>query len=155
MDAAIRAGNIHIVWLKWFSESIVNWKRQPEAEYVIESPRARDSRPASGERSRNSETPTSKGEQVSNAAAPTGKNTHSNASELKKDLPPVIPLESPPTEQEPEILELEDIDWAEIDKEIEEAMSSEDEDENGKLAEMDEDKEARHVSLLLFCMPFL
>jgi hypothetical protein len=37
VDAARRRGGIHIVWLNWFTDSIALWERQDEASYALEA----------------------------------------------------------------------------------------------------------------------
>lgn len=107
VDMARRRGGVLIVYLAWFTDSVALWRRQDETPYFLEEP------------------------------------AHANPS-----TSPTIPLSHPPVEVELEegeddwgpsgnssnsgALELNDIDWNDINDEVEAAMNESDDDEDGE-----------------------
>lgn len=107
VDAARRRGGIKIVWLAWFMDSVALWQRQDETHYFLEeptSPGAPAPAPASS--------PTSSSQQVSSEPEP------------DTDEWDVEPGEPPGT------LELNEINWDDINDEVEAAMNESDDDES-------------------------
>jgi len=45
VDAARKRGGTKIVWLAWFTDSIAFWRRQNEAPYLLDEPRLNSSEP--------------------------------------------------------------------------------------------------------------
>ncbi len=110
MDAARRRGGIKIVWLTWFMDSVALWQRQDETHYFLDeptTPSASAAAPASS--------PTSSSQQVSSEPEP-------DTDEW--DVEPGEP-------GSPGTLELNEINWDDINDEVEAAMNESDDDETG------------------------
>lgn len=104
VDAARRQGGIKIVWLAWFTDSIALWQRQDETRYLIDPEAAVIDGPAS---------PPSDPHQISSDPEPDA-----------DDWDRTVRSRS---------FELDEVDWDEINDEVEAAMneSDDDEDEDG------------------------
>lgn len=160
IEKAFEMGTVKVVNLQWFNDSIARWERQPEQKYLLEYPQSRapsrmrqpvqpekDTNGASSQEPKfdskvNGETKKAE-EQVSapDGTAEKGSNPlpsaleSTEATETNGSNPveggvyfPAAKLEPP--EPEVEMTELH-IDWAELDKELE--------DELGSVGEDDED----------------
>lgn len=103
VDAARRQGVIKIVWVNWFSDSINQWRRQDETPYLIDPEAAAAVGPAS---------PPSDPHQISSDPEPDADDW---------DYERTVPAPS---------LELEGVDWDEINDEVDAAMNESD-DEDG------------------------
>jgi RNA polymerase II subunit A-like phosphatase len=103
VDMARKRGGINIVWLAWFTDSIALWRRQDEKPYLLDDP------PLPG-----------------SCVSPT-----TDAQQLSSDLD----IDSDDWDQDPAdvkeagALELADINWDDINDEVEAAMNESD-DEN-------------------------
>ncbi|KAK2461532.1 hypothetical protein APHAL10511_005995 [Amanita phalloides] len=107
VDAARRRGNIKIVWLQWFMDSVALWRRQDETPYFLDEPSG-----STGSAAAAASSPTTSSHQVSSEPEP------------DTDEWDAEPGERPGT------LELNEIDWNDINDEVEAAMNeSEDEEE--------------------------
>ncbi|KZT08553.1 uncharacterized protein LAESUDRAFT_735745 [Laetiporus sulphureus 93-53] len=98
VDAARRQGGIKIVWLSWFTDSVALWQRQDETPYLLEPGTPPQASAAS---------PPSDAHQISSDAEP-------GADEWG---------ETPAGG-----LELDEVDWQEVNDEVEAAMNESDED---------------------------
>ena len=104
MDAARRQGGIKIVWLAWFTDSVALWQRQDEAPYLIDpEPVPEPAGPAS---------PPSDPHQISSDPEPDADDWD---------------------QERPRGLALDEVDWDEINDEVEAAMNeSDDEDDDAR-----------------------
>ncbi|EKM61406.1 uncharacterized protein PHACADRAFT_204575 [Phanerochaete carnosa HHB-10118-sp] len=106
VDAARRQGGVKIVWVNWFLDSINQWRRQDETPYLIDPEAAAAVGPAS---------PPSDPHQISSDPEP-------DADDWDYDRT-VAPNQS---------LQLDGVDWDEINDEVDAAMNeSDDEDGDG------------------------
>lgn len=101
VDAARRQGGIKIVWVAWFTDSINQWRRQDETPYLIDPEAAVAVGPAS---------PPSDPHQISSDPEPDADDW---------DYERAAPGKS---------LELDGVDWDEINDEVEAAMNESDDD---------------------------
>lgn len=138
-DKAFAQGNIFVVNIKWFNDSLIKWERQPEANYLMErKPKNSSQDPET----KTSEPPPNGGETKvgrEDDAAGHGPNTQSSApgNENEESSPPT-PAAEPEQNEDVQL----HIDWAEIDKEVDDALASDDDDDDGDedLADEDEPK---------------
>lgn len=103
VDAARKRGGIKIVWLSWFTDSIALWRRQDEIPYLLDDP---------------------------SAAAPSSSpilDPHQISSDPEPDADDwdVEPAPAGSTS-----LELHDIDWNDINDEVEAAMNESDDEDD-------------------------
>jgi RNA polymerase II subunit A C-terminal domain phosphatase len=103
VDAARRQGGIKIVWLAWFTDSIALWQRLDETAYLIDPVSAVAVGPGS---------PPSDPHQISSDPEP-------DADDWDYERP--VPAKS---------LELDEVDWDEINDEVEAAMNESDDDDS-------------------------
>ena len=102
VDMARKRGGINIVWLAWFTDSIALWRRQDEKPYLLDDP------PLPG-----------------SCVSPT-----TDAQQLSSDLD----IDSDDWDQDPAdvkeagALELGDINWDDINDEVEAAMNESDDE---------------------------
>ncbi|KAF8665249.1 hypothetical protein AX16_000271 [Volvariella volvacea WC 439] len=102
VDAARKRGGIKIVWLAWFNDSIALWARQDETPYLLDEPPTITPAPSS-----------------SSSAAPPEPNAEEENDEADVD----DSLVEAPT------LDLGDINWNDINDEVEAAMNESDDDD--------------------------
>ncbi|THG99880.1 hypothetical protein EW026_g2562 [Hermanssonia centrifuga] len=103
VDAARRQGGIKIVWLAWFTDSIALWQRQDETPYLIDPEPVVVVGPAS---------PPSDTHQISSDPEP-------DADDWDDDR--AVPGKS---------LALDEVDWDEVNDEVDAAMNESDEDDD-------------------------
>ncbi|GJE86193.1 RNA polymerase II subunit A C-terminal domain phosphatase [Phanerochaete sordida] len=107
VDAARRQGGVKIVWVNWFLDSINQWRRQDETPYLIDPEATAAVGPAS---------PPSDPHQISSDPEP-------DADDWDYDRSAgVAPARN---------LELDGVDWDEINDEVEAAMNESDDDDDG------------------------
>ncbi|KAI0684753.1 hypothetical protein BC835DRAFT_1523744 [Cytidiella melzeri] len=104
VDAARRQGGIKIVWLAWFTDSIALWQRQDETAYLIDPESAVVVGPGS---------PPSDPHQISSDPEPDADDW---------DYERAVPDKS---------LALDEVDWDDINDEVEAAMNESDDEEDG------------------------
>jgi RNA polymerase II subunit A C-terminal domain phosphatase len=127
VDQARRRGGIYIVWLSWFTDSIALWQRQPEEPYLLEGP------PSMPSTTTPPDTPT-KDPMISSDLEPDDDEWDTSAMETSPTGADVTtpasddPQTAPPTSRVGE-LQLDDIDWNEINDEVEAAMNETDDDD--------------------------
>ncbi|OCH95692.1 hypothetical protein OBBRIDRAFT_787897 [Obba rivulosa] len=102
VDTARKQGGIKIVWLSWFTDSIALWQRQDETPYLM------DPEPAS---------------QPSLASPPS--DPHQISSDPEPDTDDWDEERAPPEDEQ---LELDEVDWDEMDREVEAAMNESDDE---------------------------
>ncbi|KAI6007141.1 hypothetical protein EDD15DRAFT_2152913 [Pisolithus albus] len=102
VDAARKRGGVKIVWLSWFTDSVALWQRQDETPYLLDAP-----------------TPSA-------ASLSPNLDPHQISSDPEPDADDwdVEPVAKNPT------LELDSIDWNDVNAEVEAAMNESD-DESG------------------------
>ncbi|KAI6047826.1 hypothetical protein EDC04DRAFT_2863998 [Pisolithus marmoratus] len=102
VDAARRKGGIKIVWLSWFTDSVALWQRQDETPYLLDAP-----------------TPSA-------ASLSPNLDPHQISSDPEPDADDwdVEPATEKPT------LELDSIDWNDVNAEVEAAMNESDDDDD-------------------------
>jgi RNA polymerase II subunit A C-terminal domain phosphatase len=118
VDAARKRGGIHIVWLAWFTDSIALWRRLDEARYLMGDPAHEPdtSKKEQAEDEDDDDDDDDWDSGVSNGPSPGAGGGGTNN------------------------LELGDIDWNDINDEVDAAMAeSDDDDEDG----MDDNKDTR------------
>jgi RNA polymerase II subunit A-like phosphatase len=120
VDAARRRGGIKIVWLAWFTDSVALWQHQDETHYFLDEPSTSTAPLPAPESS-----PTTSSQQISSEPEP------------DTDEWDAEPGEPPGT------LELNDINWNDINDEVEAAMNESDDEEEatskkGAIASEDE-----------------
>ncbi|KIP11789.1 hypothetical protein PHLGIDRAFT_27787 [Phlebiopsis gigantea 11061_1 CR5-6] len=103
VDAARRQGGIKIVWVAWFTDSISQWRRQDEAQYLIDPETAAVVGPAS---------PPSDAHQISSDPEPDADDW-----DYERGAAPV------------KSIELDGVDWDEINDEVDAAMNESDDDD--------------------------
>lgn len=113
VDLARKQGGIKIVWLSWFTDSIALWRRQDETPYLLDEPPAP---PAPAVSKQDSASPS--------ADVITSSDIDFEDSE-DWDQEPEMPMKGPPGR-----LELESIDWGDINAEVEAAMNESDDDDS-------------------------
>ncbi|PVF99849.1 hypothetical protein CPB86DRAFT_702417 [Serendipita vermifera] len=115
-EMALKRGNIFVVEMKWFDNSIIKWRRQPEKDYLIDRKRS---------------TPRATTPEMSGhgGEGTDGKTSHSKDSEDKAEEDSVETLPEGEQAGEAETMEL-NIDWAQIDKELEDELGSEIDEES-------------------------
>jgi len=118
VDAARRRGNIKIVWMSWFTDSIGMWKAQDEDKYLVDGSVSTFREAADASQSTTTLNPAPK-QAVASQAKP--------ADVLK---PPVeADAEDLPGHGAEAELETIDVDWADISREVDEAMNETDDGE--------------------------
>ena len=117
MDMARRRGGIKIVWLAWFSDSVALWQRQDEMPYLLDP----------------SPPPLSQGSGPHTNIAQAGIGADGGLRDSERDLVPDEDWDQEPPEiKETGTLELDSINWDDINDEVEAAMNeSEDDDGDG------------------------
>ncbi|KIJ65044.1 hypothetical protein HYDPIDRAFT_27775 [Hydnomerulius pinastri MD-312] len=103
VDTARKRGGIKIVWLAWFTDSIALWRRQDETPYLLDDPTA------------HAPSPNLDPHQISSDPEPDADDW---------DVEPA-PAGNP-------ALELDDIDWNDINDEVEAAMNESDDDDDAR-----------------------
>ncbi|KAF8628253.1 hypothetical protein AX15_004028 [Amanita polypyramis BW_CC] len=106
VDAARRRGGIKIVWLAWFMDSVALWRRQDEIPYFLDEPSASTASIAAPVSS-----PTTSSQQMSSEPEP-------DTDEWDLD-----------SGESPGALELAEINWNDINDEVEAAMNESDDEE--------------------------
>ncbi|KAG8859993.1 Carboxy-terminal domain (CTD) phosphatase [Serendipita sp. 411] len=151
VDKALAQGNIFVVNPQWLYDSISNWKRQPESNYLLKNP---SKQRANQERDKDSprNTPGSQvspGEETRVAQVSASEGVEENGtnpwtSQLEDQFDD--PAESAEGIDTAEVAQKEDvldgialhIDWADIDKEVDDALASDDDGDEDE-DEMEED----------------
>ncbi|KAG6333899.1 hypothetical protein ID866_5184 [Astraeus odoratus] len=105
VDAARKRGGMKIVWLSWFTDSVALWKRQDESPYLLDDPTS----------STASLSPNLDPHQISSDPEPDADDW---------DVEPAV-VENP-------TLELDNIDWNDINEEVEAAMNESDDDDDAE-----------------------
>lgn len=156
-DKAFERGGIHVVYLPWFHESVAKWERQPEANYLVPRRHHRrpdaDASLSSTDKGSKQHAATS----TSIQSTTTGpKLDGDNATELKVSVPDGIgengadsrasateeletatreemeaatdDVEEPNSTAENNEMDLNGVDWDAIDKEVADALASDDDD---------------------------
>ncbi|KAI6120721.1 hypothetical protein EDD16DRAFT_1478109 [Pisolithus croceorrhizus] len=102
VDAARKRGGVKIVWLSWFTDSVALWQRQDETPYLLDAP-----------------TPSA-------ASLSPNLDPHQISSDPEPDADDwdVVPVAEDPT------LELDSIDWNDVNAEVEAAMNESDDDDD-------------------------
>ncbi|KAI0931282.1 hypothetical protein AcW1_001269 [Taiwanofungus camphoratus] len=108
VDAARRQGGINIVWLSWFTDSIALWRRQDEAPYLMDPEPPAQTSVAS---------PPSDPHQISSDPEP-------DADDWDEDRAAT----GDGRDAGGESLALDEVDWDEINNEVEAAMNESDDD---------------------------
>ena len=103
VDTARKQGGIKIVWLAWFTDSIALWQRQDETPYLIDPDTVVAVGPAS---------PPSDPHQISSDPEPDADDWDYERARPGKSL------------------ELDEVDWDEINDEVEAAMNESDDDDD-------------------------
>ncbi|GBE77556.1 RNA polymerase II subunit A C-terminal domain phosphatase [Sparassis crispa] len=103
VDSARRQGGIKIVWLSWFTDSVALWQRQDETRYLIDPEPPVPARLAS---------PPSDPHQISSDPEP-------DADDWDEER----------TTADGERLALDEVDWAEVNDEVDAAMNESDDDD--------------------------
>lgn len=104
VDAARKRGGIKIVWLAWFTESTARWRHQDETPYLLDDP------PVAGP----SSSPTLDPHQISSDPEPDADDWDEAAKAAGAD---------------PTSFELDEIDWNDINDEVDAAMNESDDDD--------------------------
>jgi RNA polymerase II subunit A-like phosphatase len=140
VDAARRRGNIHIVKLEWFGDSVALWARQDEARYALEVPMARLPPPPSpvqdvldalGSSDLDFDTDDWDDDDDPDSApgslttTPSKKPVAPASAEKGADAPGGRPAGE--TGEDVDV----DVDWAELDAEVEAAMNESDTEDGG------------------------
>ncbi|CAG8668514.1 16965_t:CDS:2, partial [Acaulospora colombiana] len=147
-EMALKRGNIFVVEMKWFDNSIIRWRRQPEKDYLIDRKRGtpRSITPeimgrSEGKFSESSNTlqqtlqPSDVTDQVSALEGAGGDGTNGKSSHSKDSQEKVNQgdgadsLAGEEEAGEVEAMEL-NIDWAQIDKELEDELGSDIDEES-------------------------
>lgn len=102
VDAARKRGGVKIVWLSWFTDSVALWQRQDETPYLLDAPT-----PSAASLSPNLDP-----------------NQISSDPEPDADDWDVVPVAENPA------LELDSIDWNDVNAEVEAAMNESDDDDD-------------------------
>jgi RNA polymerase II subunit A-like phosphatase len=105
VDTARKRGGIKIVWLAWFTDCIALWRRQDETPYLLDDP-PHVVPPSSS--------PTTDSQQISSDPDPDGDDWDDDPGE-GRDSPS---------------LEFSEINWDDINDEVEAAMRESDEDDD-------------------------
>ena len=129
VDAARRRGGIKIVWLAWFMDSVALWERQDETHYFLDEP-STSTAPAPAPVS----SPTGSSQQVSSEPEP------------DTDEWDAEPAEAPGT------LELNEINWNDINDEVEAAMNESDDEENVSKKGASEDEWTDESNSVIRCV---
>lgn len=106
VDAARKRGGTKIVWLAWFTDSVALWRRQDELPYLLDEP------PVAG----SSSSPPTDSQQISSDPDPDGDDWD----------------QEPIQGKDAGSLELDEIDWNDINDEVEAAMNESDDDDDAR-----------------------
>ncbi|TBU49309.1 hypothetical protein BD309DRAFT_947794 [Dichomitus squalens] len=143
VDAARRYADVRIVWLNWLTDSLALWQRQDETPYLLH--------------------PAPQGEEEGGRAAAVG-SPPSDAHQISSDPDPdaddwdellvvdssgagegsgsrvlgALGVEGPEPAAKPRIA-LDEVDWAAINDEVEEAMNESDDEEGGSVKSVDDE----------------
>jgi len=110
VDTARKRGGIKIVWLAWFTDCIALWRRQDENPYLLDDP------PLAGP----SSSPLTDSQQISSDPDPDGDDWDQDPGEGR----------------DAKSLELDEINWDDINDEVEAAMRESDEDDDDAQSDM-------------------
>ncbi|KAG8834789.1 Carboxy-terminal domain (CTD) phosphatase [Serendipita sp. 399] len=138
VDKAFAQGNVFVVNPRWLYDSIANWEKQPESNYLFENrPKHADAK----DRSHDHGPGTTRGEestrtsQVSASEGVEENGTNSRISEFDDQVDESTePVEDPDAteavqEDVPSEIDLH-VDWADIDKEVDDALASDEDEED-------------------------
>ena len=103
VDAARKRGGIKIVWLSWFTDSIALWCRRDETPYLLDDP---------------------------SAVAPSSSPIHDPHQISSDPEPDADDWDTEPAPAGNTSLELNDIDWNDINDEVEAAMNESDDEDS-------------------------
>jgi RNA polymerase II subunit A-like phosphatase len=107
VDAARKRGGVKIVWLAWFTDCIALWKHLDESPYLLDDP------PVT----------------VGSGSSPTV-DSHQISSDPDPDTDDWDEPDSGAVTNNPKGLELRDINWDDINDEVEAAMNESDDDDD-------------------------
>lgn len=131
---ARRRGGIKIVWLAWFSDSIALWQRQNETPYLLDDPLHPAPQYGPGHHTT-----------MTNASIEVGGNgDHIRKTDLAANEDDWD--QEPSDMKEPGTLELDSINWDDINDEVEAAMNESDDDEGDVKSERSYSVASGHVS---------
>lgn len=110
VDQARKRGGIKIVWLAWFTDSVALWRRQDETPYFLDDPSLTIAQPTSS-------SPTIDSHQISSDPEPDNDDW---------DVEPTAKAD------EASGLNLAEIDWNDVNDEVDAAMNESDDDDDSK-----------------------
>ncbi|KAF9011114.1 hypothetical protein BDQ17DRAFT_1420544 [Cyathus striatus] len=128
VDMARKRGGTKIVWLSWFTDSVALWRRQDETPYLLDEPTAASS----------------------SATSPNDAHQISSDPEPDADDWDEVTYEAEPQQaQAPSGLQLNDINWADINDEVEAAMNESDDETDGGQSVRSEDDWADETNSMI------
>lgn len=112
VDAARKRGGAKIVWLAWFTDSIALWRRQDEAPYLLDEPSSTVAQSSSGG-------PVPDPSELPTAPELGNDDWDEDVTEISKAEGGVV-----------ESLNLADVDWNDVNDEVDAAMNESDDEDS-------------------------
>lgn len=125
------------MWLQWFQDSVARWKRQDERLYLVDDePRSTTPQPESTSSPPSDpnaiSTDTEPEELVGDVEAEAGEIDEDELSELSKSQGDASGVPIGVTDLTPEGIDLGDVDWQNVNDEVEAAMMESDSEEDDR-----------------------